>query len=405
MKSLGKVLIGLAILLVFAACSSGAQPTQNIDLNKETEVPKAALLEGRETEVPKSDHLEEADSSRILTDIIGREINLPREVNRVVVTFNLEEYLSVAGAEGVKKLVGYGHAYWEGRRNDAWTTFTNAFPQLKDITDVGYNDSISVENIISLDPDVVIMSSAVNYNFIEPHLEALLDAGIPVAFINYHEQTLEAHRNSTLLLGEIMGQQERSIEIADFYEAQMKIVTDRIATLSEKDERPLVYMEFSRGVNSFGNSWSNKMWGALIKTCGGINIAADLSDANSVDVAPEYVLSSNPDVIIFAASPQKDIDDNIVLGYGTDAELAVSRLAAYKNREGWSTLKAVQTDSMGALYHDLSRHIFDFAGAQFLAKMIHPELFADINPEANLQLFFEKFMPVELEGSWTVSLR
>lgn len=57
---------------------------------------------------------------------------------------------------------------------------------------------------------------------------------------------------------------------------------------------------------------------------------------------------------------------------------------------------------MGALYHDLSRHIFDFAGAQFLAKMIQPELFKDVAPEANLQIFFEKYMPVELNGAWTI---
>ena len=59
---------------------------------------------------------------------------------------------------------------------------------------------------------------------------------------------------------------------------------------------------------------------------------------------------------------------------------------------------------LSALYHDLSRHIFDFAGTQFLAKQIYPELFEDINPEENLRDFFDKYMPVELDGVWTISL-
>jgi len=46
------------------------------------------------------------------------------------------------------------------------------------------------------------------------------------------------------------------------------------------------------------------MWATLNKHCGGVNIAADLSEGNSVDVAPEQVIASNPDIVIFTASPQ-----------------------------------------------------------------------------------------------------
>ncbi len=348
---------------------------------------------------------EQKDSDTItVTDVADRTITIPKDIEKVVITFNIEEYLAVAGKEGVDKIVGYSHKYWEGRREDAWNTFTTAFPQLLDIPDVGYNEDISVEKIISLAPDVVIMSQAVNYDLMETELSRLADAGIQVAFVNYHKQTIDMHKKSTMLLGEIMGQEERAAEIADFYEKQMNLVTERIAALPEDTVKPKVYMEFSRGVGTYGNSWSNKMWGALIGTCGGVNIAADLADSNSVDVAPEQVIASNPDIVIFTASPQTDIDDNIVLGYGADEQKALSALEAYKNRDGWGSLNAVKNERMSALYHDLSRHIFDFAGTRFLAKQIYPELFEDINPEENLRDFFDKYMPVELDGVWTISL-
>ncbi|MBR2836058.1 MAG: ABC transporter substrate-binding protein [Coriobacteriales bacterium] len=343
-------------------------------------------------------------ATKEVTDVDGRTITLPAEVKRVVVTFNLEEYLAVAGEEGIEKLVGFSHSYWKGRRQDAWDTFTAKFPKLAEINDIGYNDTINVEAIIALMPDVVIMSSPVNKTFIEPHLDKLAAAGIQVAFVNYHKQTLEMHRKSTEMLGQIMGQEERAKEIADFYEAQMQLVSDGIAMLGENDPRPKVYMEFSRGVNEYGNTWSTRMWGALIGQCGGTNIAADLGDANSVDIAPEQIIASDPEIIIFTASPQTDIDNNVVLGYGCDEKKALSALEAYKDRKGWASLSAVKNNRMGALYHDLSRHIFDFAGAQFLAKQIQPELFADLDPQAVLAEFFEKFMPVELEGAWMIAL-
>ena len=339
-----------------------------------------------------------------VTDVLDRTITLPEDVEKVVVTFNLEEYLAVTGEEGIDKLVGFSHDYWKGRREDAWKTYVTKFPQIQELPDVGYNDTISVESIISLDPDVVLMSAPVNYDYIEPELDKFAEAGIEVAFVNYHKQTVEMHRSSTELIGEILGQEERAKEISDFYEDQVKLIEERISGLEENAERPKVYMEYSIAPNTYGNSWADKMWGALIPQCGGINIAAGLSDGNSVEVAPEQVIASNPDLIVFTGCLVDDNNENIVVGYGADREKALERLQAYKEREGWSGLNAVKNDRMAVLYHDLSRHIFDFAGTQMLAKLCQPELFADVDPEENLRTFFEKYMPVELEGVWMVSL-
>lgn len=358
----------------------------------------AALLAAGGTAFAKEDGTKE------VTDVLDRTITLPEDVEKVVVTFNLEEYLAVTGEEGIDKLVGFSHDYWKGRREDAWKTYIAKFPQLEELPDVGYNDTISVENIISLDPDVVLMSAPVNYDYIEPELDKFEEAGIEVAFVNYHKQTVEMHRNSTELIGEIMGQEERAKEISDFYEEQVNLIEERLSKLDENAERPKVYMEYSIAPNTYGNSWADKMWGALIPQCGGINIAAGLSDGNSVEVAPEQVIAANPDLVVFTGCLVDDNNENIVVGYGADREKALERLQAYKEREGWSGLNAVKNDRMAVLYHDLSRHIFDFAGTQMLAKMCHPELFADVDPEENLRTFFEKYMPVELEGVWMVSL-
>lgn len=338
-----------------------------------------------------------------VTDLKGRTVTLPANIERVVVTFNLEEYLAVTGEAGVDKLVGWSHKYWKGRRDDAYNAYTKALPALESIPDVGYNGDISIEAIISLQPDVVLASATgANYNALEPAFDLLHQAGIEVVFFNFHKQTIETHQQSIQLIGKVMGQEERAAELALLYEEQMNLVYDRLKNLDDED-RPSVYMEFSRGPSVIGNSWSEQMWGAQIRECGGVNIAAGQEGA-SVDVPAEQVLAANPDFIIMSGCLQSDDTDNVVMGYGADRELAREHLEAYKSRDGWSSLNAVKNNNMGAIYHDLSRHIFDFAGAQFLAKTLHPDLFADIDPEANLAKFFSDYMPVELDGVWTLLL-
>ena len=382
MKKVISIILVLAMMLtILAGC--GQDPAGNNTNNANTEPEKPATME--------------------VTDMKGRTVTIPAKVEKVVVTFNLEEYFAVAGSEGLDKLVGWSHKYWKGRRDDAYEAFTKAFPKLKDLPDVGYNGDISIESIISLKPDVVLASSTgANYNALEPAFENLRKAGIECIFFDFHKQTVETHKQSIELLGKVLGQEARAAEIGKYYEDQMAVISDRLKDLKDED-RPRVYMEFSMGPSQFGNTWSEQMWGALIKQCGGTNIAAGMEGA-SVEIAPEQIISANPQVIIFACSPRTDVSDNVVLGYGADKALAINNIEAYKARAGWADLDAVKNNRMGGVYHDLSRHIFDFAGAQALAKMIQPEIFKDIDPEANLAEFFKKYMPVELNGVWTIQL-
>lgn len=382
MKKTIAILLALIMLLPLAAC--GGTATGN------------AVSTTASAGEAHSDTME-------VTDLKGRTVTLPANIERVVVTFNLEEYLAVTGEAGVDKLVGWSHKYWKGRRDDAYNAYTKALPALESIPDVGYNGDISIEAIISLQPDVVLASATgANYNALEPAFDLLHQAGIEVVFFNFHKQTIETHQQSIQLIGKVMGQEERAAELALLYEEQMNLVYDRLKDLADED-RPSVYMEFSRGPSVIGNSWSEQMWGAQIRECGGVNIAAGQEGA-SVDVPAEQVLAANPDYIIMSGCLQSDDTDNVVMGYGADRELAREHLEAYKNRDGWSSLNAVKNNNMGAIYHDLSRHIFDFAGAQFLAKTLHPDLFVDIDPEANLAKFFSDYMPVELDGVWTLLL-
>ena len=188
-KILALLLAALLLMSLLAACGSQPAPAP-AEAPAQQEAPA-------ESEKPATIEV---------TDMKGRTVMLPADIQRVVVTFNMEEYFAVAGEEGIDKLVGWSHKYWEGRRQDAYDAFTAVYPQLADIPDVGYNGDISIEAIISLQPDVVLASSTgANYNALEPAFDNLRAAGIECVFFDFHKQTVETHCQSVQLLGTILG--------------------------------------------------------------------------------------------------------------------------------------------------------------------------------------------------------
>lgn len=343
----------------------------------------------------------------ILTDLVGRTVSIDLPVDRVVLTFYFEEYVPVEGGENpFERIVGWSRGYWEGRRQGTWETYTSAFPEINDIPDVGYisKGSFSAEKVISLDPDVVIMYIS-DYETAKEDVAKLEIAGIPVIFLDYHAETLEAHNQSTMILGKILGREERAQEIMDFYWDQEEIVTDKLNDI--QSAKPTVYVECGNlGPSEYSNTYGKgNMWGGLIDQCRGINIAEGAVEAGKYAViSPEYLLKQNPDVIIITGSYWPAVNDSMRLGYGASPEDSRNKLELFSKRPGWENLNAVKNDRVYAVEHGLSRSLHDFVAMQYMAKCLYPEEFSDLDPIENYKEFHERFLPVEFNGTWTMAL-
>ena len=347
--------------------------------------------------------IERPYETKTIIDSKNRNVILKKDIQRVCISFNMEEYLAIGGEEGEKKIVGWSFSYWKGRRNDAYQAYTKAYPDLLSRKDIGYDKDISIETILSLKPDVLIASMAVDYSFLGSHLNFLEKAGIPVVFIDYHTDTIDSVTNSNRILGEVLDEKKRAEEISEYYETKVSPIFEKAKTIPEED-RPKVYMEFSKGKDIYGNTWSKKMWGSLIQQVGGNNIAYDISDTNSVDMAKEAIITKDPDIIILTGVEQTGLNGNVVLGYNQSENKARENLRTYLDRKEWKGIQAVKNNNLNAVYHDLSRHVFDFAGVEFLAKTIQPELFSSLTPMEDLEEFFHLYMPFEIEGCFMVGL-
>lgn len=339
-----------------------------------------------------------------ITDILDRKVEIKdKKELKIALGFYFEEYFAVAGEDGFKNIVGWSKRYWLNRRQSTWDEFYKAYPQIDKIPDIGYTaiGTLSVEKIISLEPDVLIMPMF-DYKKIKDDIKKLENLNIAVVFIDFHKQTLQNHQKSIEILGKILHKEQRAKQINEFYAKYMNLVYERMKNVKHK---PRVYVEFSakEGPSTFGPTYGNLMWGALVQNCGGDNITKDAIKGSSGSVNPELIVSKNPEVIIFAGNYFDNNYDNIPLGYQITKEQATANLDKYAARAGWNEIDAVKNKQIHALYHDLSRHIFDFAGTLYFAKVIQPELFKDIDPEKVLAEFFDKFYPIPLSGTWMVS--
>jgi iron complex transport system substrate-binding protein len=348
-----------------------------------------------------------SDETVTITDLVGRTVSIDLPVDRVVLTFYFEEYVPVEGGENpFERIVGWSRAYWDGRRQGTWEKYTSAFPEINNIPDVGYisKGSFSAEKVISLNPDVVIMY-AFDYETTKEDVAKLEEAGIPVVFLDYHAETLEAHNQSTMLLGKILGREERAQEIMDFYREQVATVATKLDEIQA--DRPTVYVEVGNlGPSEYSNTYGEGfMWGELVDTCRGINIAEGaVAAGKSAVISPEYLLTQNPDVIIITGSNWPAVNDSMRLGYDAQLDDSRGRLEAFTERPGWEDLTAAKNGRVYAIDHGLSRSLHDFVALQCMAKCLYPEEFSDLDPAENYREFHERFLPVEYSGVWSAAL-
>ena len=341
--------------------------------------------------------------SRTVRDVIGREVAVALPAKRIVLGFYFEDFLSVGGPEAMDRVVGISKAAWKDWRPANWEAHLAVRPSLDQLADVGEVEvgTFSVEKVVALRPDLVILGDW-QAKGLGSEFERLVGFGIPVVVIDYHAQTRERHLASTRLLGAVLGAEPRAEAIARDYEATLDDVRARVARAGRPE--PRIYIELgNKGPPEQGVSYGEAMWGAIARTAGGANVTREVV-RTWAPVSPEQVLAARPEVIVIAGSEWRRHATAQLMGEGIGAEEARIRLAGFTRRPGWSELPAVRSSRVHAIYHGASRTIMDHASLQYFAKVLYPDLFADVDPQANYLAFYDRWLPIRPRGTFMIGL-
>ena len=344
-----------------------------------------------------------------ITDVTGQKVTLKKPAERVVVQWSASggAFLTMAALTGknVTNLIVGIDPSLSKYRTDMWNHFKADLPELEKIPLIGAvnEKTFDTEKVVSLNPDVIFIPLYMKEQYesdVKPKLDA---AGIPTVYIDYHAEKLENHQRSIEAIGKALGKEERAAELKKFYTNKVTNVTNRVNKISKP--KPTVYIEVGmQGPESFGYAFSsNYSWGALATLCGGDIITKDVIKTGG-PVNPEFVLEKDPDIIMIMGSYWPKKPTSMRLGFEADEAASQQLLKAFTQREGWDKLKAVKNKQVYSAHHGLPREIYDCVVFEYLAKTYYPEEFADIDPEATLKEFYEKFLPFSYGGTWFMHL-
>ncbi|WP_373741895.1 ABC transporter substrate-binding protein [Neisseria sp.] len=341
---------------------------------------------------------------KTITDVRGREVKVDVPAKRVVLGFYFPDYIAATGAENFKNVVGISREFWEKFNPGSWALYTAKMPELKNIGDIGNvnTGTFSFEKTLAMKPDVVVLADW-QFDTLKTDIPRFEKAGIPVVVVDYNAQTVERHTRSTEIFGELSATQQRAKQAAGEYAAGIAEIQKRVKNAGRP--KPKIYIEFGdKGPSEHSYTFGKNMWGSIADTVGGDNVSAPfIKDWGPIN--PEQLLTAKPEVVMISGTEVgMKQPDAMAMGIGISAEEAQKRLAGFTKRAGWSGLPAVQNNRVYGMYHTASRSLADLASAQFMAKALYPDLFADIKPEQTYREFHRKYLPVEPQGTFFIQL-
>ena len=258
------------------------------------------------------------------------------------------------------------------------------FPELSMLQSIGTVRAPDLEQILTLDPDLVITFT----NFPDPTtLEDKLPGTIPVVRMDLSR--VDSLPGEVAMLGYVLGSGEVAAEYLAWYEGYVDLVKERVADIADED-KVTVFME--REKKTGGDPlvrWayaSETGYTDLCTVAGGINIAEEQIGYPG-DVEVEWVIEQNPEVVTGLSYKG---------GYEVDDDTA---MRAYheeiKNLPGFENVMAAQNDRVHIISGDFSIGAQLPIGIVTVAKWLYPDRFDDLNPDEIHEEFLTEFMRIE----------
>jgi iron complex transport system substrate-binding protein len=293
------------------------------------------LTEGATRAAAAQDAGAKREATRVVTDEVGRRVEVPREVRRIVTLApNLTETIYALGLED--RLVGD-------------TVYCDTPPAAKLKPHVGAPQNPSLEAIVSLHPDVVLVAEVNEF----ATMDALARLGIAVYGTEPH--TVEQMLATIGHIAEIIGAPERGAAVT----AQLQKRLD--ALHAKLEERPLAHVLFVVWEQPLISIGQNTFIADALRWAGAESVI--LSDKSWPQISMEEVVRLQPDYIVLASDHSES---------GAKTELEDLRA-----RPAWKQLSAVRMGHVAVVSEEVTRPSPGLVNViEDLARQLHPEIFS-----------------------------
>ncbi|MAE78184.1 MAG: hypothetical protein CL967_00180 [Euryarchaeota archaeon] len=269
----------------------------------------------------------------------------------------------------------------------------NLWPRLSEKTMIqqSAHSEIDFETLLDTRPDVYIVFATNGMVDTEPIRQMLEPLGIDVVALDFYKY--DSLRYEINVLAAMFGKEDVAQEIFDEFDSIEAMVHQQLANISA-EQRPRIVMEHHASLTRdpvvlTGTS----QWTDLIERAGGVNVFANLP-GHTTHVDMEAILDSNPDVIMF---------DGITFDIGYNAfdetDSCTTHMDFIITRPGFESLNAVQNNRMLIMSGEFAGPMM-IHGLPTLAKLLHPDLFVDINAESYLDDYFVHHHDTERIGKF-----
>lgn len=337
------------------------------------------------------------------TDVLGRQLSLPAPARRVVLAQGrLLPALAFVLRDPVRVLAGIGGDF---RRQDppTFALYVRAFPALETVPAVGEGtpETLPIETIVALQPDLVVLSRSLAGGRRTGQaggdlIERLEAAGLKVAVVDFFIHPLADTVPSLRALGRLLGAGDEAEAFAAFYEARLARVKERVAGLA----RPAVFMHAHAGGTDCCFSPGRGTFNDMIEAAGGRNIAAGLLPGVTGQLSLEAVIAADPALYVATGGVHLARRGGLVLGYGVPEEAARASFARLLADPGIGAVGAVARGRAFALAHLFNDTPLHIAAVEALAARLHPERFADVDPQATIDEINRRFLAVPATGTF-----
>ncbi|MEN1760508.1 ABC transporter substrate-binding protein [Anoxynatronum sibiricum] len=359
------VIILLAVALTACGSSGAGGETSAANPPEATQEPASAGEPSGEAEAPKT-----------VVDQSGREVVIPDEINRVVMTALPFPSIYAITGEPVSKVTGMHPGSKGAIENSIMGVM---YPELLDV-ESGFIEGtdINMEELLKLNPDVVFYWA--DY---ANQTKQFDEAGITAIGVNTqgNGDALLTLQTWLEIMGDVFGQQDQVGAVIDYGREITAAITEKVADIPEEDrQRGLFLFHHSSeeivvpGTGHYGDYW--------IEGTGGINVAKEIDVTAPVNM--EQIYQWNPEVIYissFTTTVPEDLFNNTISGQDWSQVDAVKNGRVYKEPVGVYRWYPPSGDAPLML--------------KWMANHQYPDLFS-YDMEAEVEAYYKRFYDFEL---------